>query len=250
MGDQVITTTRPGPMTNRFKATATIAALLVAFDTAHGQQMTMTRSDARVMAVAPGLLLVLRAEASAVTIDGVVADSGGGAPVDLQRGDRITSFQGIRGLTIERIMAAYDSATTGTEIAIGIVRTNASERVVRFSKPAVARGAPRTIAVGAGVGTGAWASSAAAAAAFEIAGAHIRENDQGMPEVSHRASHPAAATVPLRVGDVVTAIDGRKVAALAGLTMHYERATVGAEVRLTVARGKDSVEVKFNKPAK
>jgi S1-C subfamily serine protease len=67
--------------------------------------------------------------------------------------------------------------------------------------------------------------------------------------VTHRGSDPAAATVGLRTGDIITAVNGQPIAALAGLQLLYDRASVGAELVLTVTRNSTVIEIRFPKPA-
>ena len=82
-----------------------------------------------------------------------------------------------------------------------------------------------------------------------IAGAHIRDNGQGMPEVVFRGSDPAADRVSLRVGDVVVAVNGRGISALAGLEFFYDQVASGDDVVLTIRRGGAEEVVRFAKPA-
>lgn len=218
---------------------------------ASAQTMTMTRSDAKVMHVAADRVIVLRQDGSAIVIDGVVGDSSGAGGPDLRRGDRISRIAQLRAPSLDDLMRAYTAIPVGADVTLGIVRDGGAEREVRF--PRVAAQSGRTMAVAAtgsaGAGAGAWTSAATgSAAAFSIAGANIAENDEGMPAVTHRSSHPAAASVALRVGDEIVRINDRPIAALRGLQEPYEAMASGARVTLTVRRAGQLVEVAFNKP--
>jgi S1-C subfamily serine protease len=83
---------------------------------------------------------------------------------------------------------------------------------------------------------------------MQIAGARIRNNGDGLPEVVARGSHPAAAAVPLRTGDVIVSVNGKSIAALAGLELFYQPLDAGAEVTLVVRRSGREETVRFRKP--
>ncbi len=213
------------------------------------QTMTMRAGDGLVLRVGVGSQVVVKTEGGAVVVEGVVNDAAGSGP-DLVRGDRIVRAMGTPIATTEALLNAISGVEVGAVVRLGIVRGAQAEREFTFARQPRPSGATMAVAGGEGAGQGAWTTAGSGGAAgFSIAGAGIIENNEGMPEVSHRGAHPAAATVALRAGDVITQVDGRSIAALAGLTMLYEKVAVGARVRLTVQRGGEVVEVAFDKPA-
>jgi serine protease Do len=229
-----------------------LLAASIAFSRLEGQQMTMSSAGGEVIGLATGQFAVLKTASDGVVVDNVITDPApaGAVRVGLEAGDRIVALQGEAVVALDLFVAAYRTIAQGTEITLRLSRAG-RETAIRFPKPAPQQ---RMMAVGGAAGgpAGAWSAASpggAAASTVTIAGAHIVENTQGMPEVSHRASHPAAASVALRVGDVITAIDGRSIAALAGLQLFYAAVPIDAEVTLKVRRANQDITVTFRKPA-
>jgi len=195
----------------------------------------------------------VRDGASGVVVASVIADSSAAASApDVRADDRIVAILGKPVTSLVHLMAAYDSATVGASITLRIARGSAPEHMLRFPKPAPAAGGQRMMVVGGDAGgAGVWSMSNAPAGVGRvvIAGAHLADNTQGMPEVTHRESHPAASMVPLRIGDVVTAVNGASVAALRGVELLYGRLSVGDSVQLVVKRGGSELVLRFAKPA-
>ncbi len=219
---------------------------------AAGQQMRMERAEGSVLVMPGGRLAVVVPDSAGLSVRGVVEGDASvpGAKVDIEEGDRIVSLQRVRMADMTRFMAAWDSIPEGTDVALGILR-DGREHVVRFPRPPQATGERHIAVAGAGGGAGAWTSAAPGAGGSTevvIAGAHIRSNGQGMPEVVFRGSDAAAAAVPLRVGDVIVAVNGRSIAALAGLELLYGPLATGADVTLKVRRGDADEVVRFAKP--
>lgn len=221
---------------------ALLGALLAARLTS-AQQMTMRMSNGEVVATGPGQLLVVAARDSAVVVDGIVGD----VALDVRKGDRIVALQGMRVTDLSAFLATYRAVAVGGEVTLAIERASA-RHVVRFDKPAPMTNATMAVTNGAG-GAGAWTMNAPATGGVSILGAEISENGEGLPEVTNRKSHPLAATLPLRVGDVLTAFNGRPLASLSGLQLWLDRVKVGEQVTLTVRRGTDVLTFTFAKPA-
>lgn len=217
---------------------------------ASGQQPGFARSNAKVIVLADGRLAVIKPGPSGPVVEGMVdGDRLVSKTVDLQAGDIILRFQNIAAPTADQIEAAFDAAPVGTELTLA-VRRGGTERVVSFLRPATPGGSRIAVAAPSGTGAGAWVTGAPSGNAnFTIAGTHFRENEQGLPEVSHRTSHPAGVAVALRTGDVVAAFNGRPVAALAGLELWYGQVPPGGEIVLSIVRTGQTVTVKFAKPA-
>lgn len=215
------------------------------------QQFSVGPSDGVVIPLPGGRIAILQTIEGSVVVHGLVdgpADSS--AALDIAIGDRVTRFQTLRNPPLDSIRAGFRAIAAGAEVMLGLVRGAAAERVVTF--PNLAPGNRQVMAVsGGGAGAGAWVTGGAPSEVQEIviAGAHIRNNAQGMPAVTHRSAHAAASTVALRVGDVITAVNGRPIAALAGLELLLGRAAVGEEVTLTVTRANATVSIRFPKPA-
>lgn len=228
------------------------ASIMAAPGGAHGQQMQMRMGGGSLITLPGGRLLVLASEAGGVVVRGVVDQSAaavGGAVVDLAEGDRIVSFEDLQAPTAEQVVAAYDAIPEGAEVEMRVERDGV-QRPVRFIRPApTPSGQTMVVTDGAG-GAGAWTTLPAGGGAEEvvIAGAHIRNNDQGMPAVTFRGSDGSAALVPLRVGDVIIAVNGRGIAALAGLELFYNPLAPGDEVTLRVIRNGVEETLTFRKP--
>jgi len=234
----------------RFTLAILLALPLLAPAPVRGQQITAKRSDAKVIVLADGRLAVIKSGSGGAVVEGLIdGDRSTGSPVDLRAGDVIIRFQHLAAPTADQIGSAFDATPVGAEITLALRREGA-ERVVSFRRPATPNGSRIAVAAPNGGGAGAWvASGPTGSKDFAIAGVNFRENDEGLPEVSHRTSHPAGATVALRAGDVVAAFNGRSIAALAGLEKWYAETPAGADVVLTVARGGQTTTVKFAKPA-
>lgn len=217
---------------------------------ARGQPAGFTRSDAKIIVLADGRLAVIKAGPGGPVIEGLIdGERSTGSPVDLRVGDIIVRFQNVASPTAEQIGAAFEAAPVGAEIGLA-VRRDGSERVVTFRRPATPGGARIAVAAPGGAGAGAWVTGGSAGGRdFVIAGVHLRENDEGLPEVSHRTSDPAGATVALRTGDVVAALNGHPIVALAGLEKWYAQVPSGDEIVLTIIRAGRTMTVTFAKPA-
>ncbi|MFN8091105.1 MAG: PDZ domain-containing protein [Vicinamibacteria bacterium] len=227
---------------------AALGTLLLAGATgAAGQQMQMIKGDGGVLSLPGGGVAVVVVEGGAPVVRGVVR---GSRAVDLLEGDRIVSLQDQPATTPAALQKSYDALEEGADVVLGVVR-GGTERQVRFPRPPHETGEKHVVMGGDG-GAGAWTSArpgAHTAQEVVIAGARIRNNEQGMPEVVLRGSDPAAARVPLRVGDVVLSVNGRGLSALAGLEMLYGRVAVGDEVTLTILRDGAEQTLRFSKPA-
>jgi len=219
------------------------------------QQFTASPGRGAVLALADGRLAVLGDREGRVVVDGLVPgdSTATAAPSDIRVGDQVVRFQQSARPTMAQIESEWDAIPAGVEVSL-VLRRGDRELTVRFAKPRARSGEGRPMVMtmaGSPAGAGAWTTSNPGGGANEvaIAGAHLRENDQGMPRVAFIGTHPAAATVPLRVGDVVLAIGGRNIAALRGLEMLYGRIAVGDDVVLLVRRGGRNETLRFAKPA-
>jgi len=215
-----------------------------------GQPITATRTAAKVIVLADGRLAVIKSGSGGAVVEGLVdGETSTGSPVDVRAGDLIIRFQHLAAPTADQIGSAFDALPVGAEITLTL-RRDGSDRTVSFRRPATPNGSRLAVAAPNGGGAGAWvASGPTGSKDFAIAGVHFRENDEGLPQVSHRTSHPAGATVALRSGDVVATFNGRPIAALAGLEKWYAEAPAGADILLTILRGGQTITVKFVKPA-
>lgn len=227
-------------------------ALVATPDLAASQQMMMQRGDGAVVVLPSGRMAVLGLEADQVVVRGVVEGTGSAtetAPV--MEGDRIVSIQGASVSALDAFTTAYDAIAEGEEVVLGVLRGNASQ-TVRFPRPPHAAPLQHMVVTSPSGGAGAWSTASPAgggATEVVIAGAHIRNNEQGMPAVVFRGSDPAADLVSLRVGDVIVSVNGQTIAALAGLELLYGRVAVGGEVALGIQRGGSEEVVRFAKPA-
>lgn len=230
---------------------AVLVALLIGLACprpAHGQSAGLSKSDAKVIVLGDGRLAILQSGSGGAIVGGLVdGDRTGPTPVDLKVGDQIVRFQDITAPSADQIATAFDVVPVGGEISLRISR-HGIEHAVTFARPATPVGSRIAVATPNGAGAGAWVTGAAENHDFAIAGVHIRENDEGLPEVTHRGSHPSGAAVGLRAGDVISAFNGRAVVALAGLEAWYERVPAGGEIVLTVNRAGQTATVKFVKP--
>ncbi|MEW5916749.1 MAG: PDZ domain-containing protein, partial [Gemmatimonadota bacterium] len=173
---------------------------------ANAQQLSMSRADGEVVVIAPGQFAILKEEGSSVVVDNVLLEgSATERRADVVKRDRITALNEKSVTSLARFVAEYRAIAAGSAVTLSLTR-NDSLLKVRFTKPSATTGDQRLVAVRDkdGAPAGAWATAGAGAASgaarVVIAGVHVVENDQGMPEVAHRAAHPAAATVALRVG--------------------------------------------------
>lgn len=242
------------PRSGKGRAAWAAAVLLLSFMTgrgAAGQQMQMIQGSGGVLDMPGGGALVVVAEGGALVVRGVVAGTVvGDQVVDLLEGDLIVSLQGAAVATAEDLQVQYEALAEGDEVVLEILR-NGERREVRFARPDREAGSKHVV-TGGGSGAGAWTAAGPGRYSADevlIAGARIRNNAEGMPEVVLRGSDPAAASVELRVGDVVTGVNGRSIAALAGLEMLYGEAAPGAEVTLTIRREGAERILRFIKPA-
>lgn len=231
------------------------AAALNAPRALHAQTVRMRAADgAEVLRLDGGHLLILRESGGTVVVESLLREDGQAAALDVRKGDRLRAVDGAAVATLRDAVQAYQRVATGQLLSLSLLR-GADARVVRVAKPAPLPDGQRTLAIksdgaaAAAGGAGAWTTAGSGAAAtVSIAGAQVGENDQGMPAVTHRTAHPAASAVALRVGDVVTAVNGRSLAALAGLVKLYGDIAVGQEVVLTIRRGSEELQLRFLKP--
>lgn len=211
----------------------------------------MSQGSGEAIIIAAGQFAVLKEQQSAVIVDNVIVDGqNGAARIDVRVGDRIVALQDTPTTRLTQFTQAYRAISAGTSVTLRVSRPQ-GEVVLRFPKPEE-RGDQRLLVVGGAdkAAPGAWATaSSETAKSFVVAGANFKENSEGMPEVSYRTAHPAAATLALRVGDVVTAVNGRSIAALAGLELIYNAEAPGTRMRFTVRRGDTMLDVDFVKPA-
>lgn len=219
----------------------------------HAQQFTVKADDGLIITLPDGRFAVLRKEGGTVLVSGVVkGENSRGAFLDIAPGDRVIAFQSDASPSIERITTAWAALPAGAEVLLTLARGNAAPHQVRFARPTPQAGdSARMITVNDRPDAGAWVSAGSPSnvAEMSIAGAKIRNNKEGLPEVVSRGSHPAASAVPLRPGDVITAVNGRTIAALAGLERFYQPLKSGDEVTLTVTRDGQPKAITFRKPS-
>ena len=217
------------------------------------QQFTARVDNGAVIMLADGRWAVLRQEGGAVFVKGVVRGEGNNGPfLDVVPGDRVAGFQEQANPTLDRITARWGALPAGAEVLLTLARGNAAPHKVRFARPAPSPGdSARTVTFQGRPDVGSWVSAGSPGTVPEmsIAGARIRNNKDGMPEVMSRGSHPAASTVALHTGDVITAVNGKAIAALAGLEKSYQALGSGDEVTLTVTRAGQAKAITFRKPS-
>jgi putative serine protease PepD len=68
--------------------------------------------------------------------------------------------------------------------------------------------------------------------------------DRDKPTVESVAENSPAAKAGLKVGDVITKLDGKDMGTLAEFTSAMQKRKAGDEVTLTLLRGTDTIEVK------
>lgn len=231
-----------------------LLTIIVAVPSRAQEQYTVQSSEGIVLVLSDGRLAVLKSVEGRVIVGGLVtSEKNIGSPLDIQGGDRVLAFQADATPTLETIYAAYETLAPGSEVLLTLQRGSAAPHAVRFPRPVTPPGNTRRAVQFNGKPTdaGAWVSAGSPSDAKEmvIGGAHIRNNKEGMPEVTFRSSDPAAAAVPLRTGDVVTAVNGKGIAALAGLEKLYGAIEAGGEVTLTVMRLGQAQQVTFRKPS-
>lgn len=216
------------------------------------QGFTMQQAEGAVVPLGDGRTMVLQMVGTALTVAGFVADSASTArPLDLALQDVITAFGGIEKPGLAQVNEVFEKTPIGRPLSVTVQRAG-KEHTVTFTRVAAAAASNRmTITAGGAAGVGAWVTGGAESQVteLEIAGSRIRENSQGMPEVVSRGSHPAAATVALRTGDVLVKFNTRPLYALAGLTKFYGEVAVGADITLVVQRGGSEETITFKKPA-
>lgn len=220
---------------------------------ATAQGFTAQRAEGAVIPLGDGRTMVLQVANGALTVAGFVADDSASSTrqVDVALQDVIVSFGGMAKPGIAQVNEAFEKAPVGKELSMTVQR-GGREHVVTFTRVVAAAASNRvTISAGGSSGLGAWVTGGASAnvSEMDIAGARIRENSQGMPEVVSRGSHPAAATVALRTGDVIVKINARQIPALAGLNLFYGEVAVGGDITLVVQRGGREETITFKKPA-
>jgi hypothetical protein len=231
-----------------------LLALLALIPTsAFAQQFTARISDGVILTLAVGRFAVLRSEGGSIVVSGVMNTEGNNTPrLNIEKGDRVVGFQSDVNPSLERIATTWTALPAGAEVLLTLARGTAAPHQVRFTRPSPAQGdTPMTVTFDGRPDAGAWVSAGSPGKATEvsIAGATIRNNREGMPEVVNRGSHPASSTVPLRIGDVITAVNGRSIAALAGLEKFYQPLKPGDEVTLALTRDGQPKSITFRKPS-
>lgn len=227
-----------------------LTTLLTPVTPAIAQQFTAGPAAGTVIPLPDGRLLILNSDPAGVVIGGLVDQASPAATrLDFAAGDRVTRFQGTGSPRLAGVDSLYRATVAGSEVTIELRRGTLSHTVRFLRSPASAE---RTMVISSPgkKDAGAWVTGGGSddSEDLEIAGAHIRDNGEGLPEVTHRSSHPAMAAVPLRPGDVITTINGQSIAALAGLRLGYDRLVAGDSVQLTVTRSGRPVTVVFTKP--
>lgn len=222
-----------------------LPVMLTGMSSAGAQQMTMRMTNGVPLAVTERQSIIVNSRSDSMVVEGVVNDSAGG--VDFRTGDRILRLQGQRLPDLQTFVRTYRELAAGTAVSVLVARAS-TQHELRFRKPA--REAGTTLAVAGTSGdAGAWTTSEATpGTSLEIVGAVFAENSEGMPAVSFRKSHPLAATLGVRVGDVVLALNEFPMFALRSLELRYGSVNAGAPIRLKVLRGADTVVVQFSKP--
>ena len=222
------------------------------FSAAAAQQFAAGPAAGVAIQLPGGRFLILNRDSIGVVVAGLVAgDTAAGSVIDLQQGDRLIRFQGITIAGLSQLDSIYRAVPSGAVITMDLQRA-AARHSIRFPRQADADRKAMVVRSPAAAGAGAWVTGGGAGGGGDevvIAGAHIRDNDQGLPQVIWLSSHPAMGAVPLQAGDVITSINTQPIAALAGLQLGYDRLAAGDSVKLTVTRGGRTMSVTFLKPA-
>lgn len=215
------------------------------------QEFSVVRGAGAVLVLPDGRMAIIAGGPQDLTVVQGMTKAGAeaGEPVDLRVGDQIVRFQKTDAPAVEAIASMYDGLEVGAEVTL-VIRREGAERTLTFKRPPLPAGTRTVVTRPGDAGAGAWVGGggSASTASLIIAGIHIKENDQGMPEVTHRTSHPASTGIDLRSGDVIVTIQGHPIAALAGLERGYGRIAAGSEVLLAVTRDGAPVNVRFAKP--
>lgn len=221
------------------------AAVAIAAGQVGAQTMQM-QSSSLLVRVAPGQQLVVAEESTGLIVRGVMREGGAGT-IDLAEGDRVVRAMDRAVSTRDGLLQAISAVPVGSVVRLGVVRGNASEREVTFTRQAPpAAGAPG----GSQPVPGGWTSaSGAGAGEFSIGGAVVEEDQEGLPVVKYRKAHAASATIPLRAGDLIVELEGRRMVALAGLVKAYGEVPEGRRVTLVVRRAGETLTLAFVKPA-
>lgn len=230
-----------------------LLAIVIACAPTHvSAQMRMTMGAGVAIALPGGFVAVLGGDSTGVTVQTVVAaGEGSGGRALLMEGDRILTVQGGGVTSLDAWTTTYATIPQGTEVVLG-VRRGGGETTVRFARPASETESRSMVVQRPGGGAGAWTAMGppgGGPSEMSIAGARIRNNAQGMPEVVLRGSDAAASLVPLRVGDVIVSVNGRPISALAGLELFYAPLAPGDQVEFEVERDGAHTTVRFAKPA-
>jgi S1-C subfamily serine protease len=219
---------------------------------ASAAQMRMSMGSGVALALPGGSVAVLGGDSTGVVVRGVVAGEGGAqGKALLTEGDRVVTLQGGPVASLDRFASAWGAIPEGAEVVLGLVG-GGGETTVRFPRQPHQSDGRQMVVQGPGGGAGAWTAMGPPGGGpteMLIAGARIRNNGQGMPEVVLRGSDPAAAQVPLRVGDIVVSVNGERISALAGLELFYGPVAVGQMVVFEVERKGVRHELRFPKPA-
>jgi len=241
-------------LSRRACLTTTVLLIVLSWPRLQAQEFTVARADAAVIVLSDNRLAVLADSGGRILVRGVVEGSvPAGQALDIRIGDVVTSFQGNSRPVLDSIRAIYDALKIGEEVELGLKRGAAGEHRIRFPRPAAPPTGSHMAVIpqgGGAAGVGAWSTAGPSSNVDElvIAGVHIRSNDQGMPEVGYRTSDPAAMTVTLRAGDVILSVNGRPIAALAGLDLLYQKVQPGDSVTMTVRRAGRDFSIGFLKP--
>lgn len=219
------------------------------------QQFSARQAEGAVLALADTRLAVVMPANGRLEVVSLVGEATGPEHTDIQRGDVVLAVDGHSVSTFGDVTARFAAIEVGKPARV-LVRRGTAERTITWNKPAQGRADGRQMVITSDApsltgGAGAWTVQGPPQGGSEvvIAGIHIRENSEGMPEVAFKSAHPGQAQVALQSGDVITALNGRSIAALAGLEKLYGEAAVGSDVRLTVTRRGTGTTISFKKPA-
>lgn len=204
-------------------------------------------SEVALLRIAPDVSVMVRQVG-----DSVVFDASSEAVLrarGLQSGARVLSVGGALVARLQDLIAGIVAVPAGSEVTLSVRGTNGPQ-IFRFERqpPATSGGASAANA-GSSI-PGGWTSAASQDTVdLNLGGANIRENSEGLPEVTHRVSHAAAATVPLRAKDVIVEINGHKVNSAAGFRTRVEATAVGTTLRLRINRAGEILDLGFPRPA-
>lgn len=237
-----------------FTALFSLSAALVAVNSAtvSAQAMTARKAEGAVLALPDTRLAVVQPGGAGLEIVALVGEAAGAA-TDLRRGDLVLALNGTAMRSHEVLSSSLEAVAVGKSVTLRVLRSGA-ELTVTYIKQARKPGDGNQMIVtmdNGAAGAGVWTTGAGPSAVKEvvIAGTHIAENREGMPEVQFKGIHPDADRIALKTGDVITHVNGQSLAALAGLELLLNRTEVGSEISLGVIRAGKTITVSFRKPA-